>query len=327
MSANYIENGNRDGFPFKGSHCQTQRRNSIEDSFGVILIPTPGLMTVVLSGEALLNNWPYIYDKGVQSVVRNFGRSEAAAIDLIEEGMNIDGLSEGLTTRDILRSQRAREEIVSDAAKARKIPSAVLVRRENLMPGNYCAFSAAREFFVELSPANFETGTPAVIKPTIYHIVRSVDENERAYRTREDEREGKLRLRIGRHMTNIEILIHRGARSFVQRSASGIAVYANMQVENLVQESCHPYAELYEEGSEELAVVKGVAELLMAHGSEIDIYGVSREATLEPNRSIVIDQRHPHVPGIQEFITTKPPKGLGANPENGDVVYGYWETN
>lgn len=300
-----------------GAEMKPNRHHSIEDALRVTKLEDRGLVTAVFSGSAFLNNWYYLLEKGTDFVQRNLGRSERAARILMEESMRLSNLLPGMETEDILRSPHDMEMLTTDLSVATKIPSIILMRHASDSPGNYFAISVQRVYHVDVELP----GSPGKIVtiPTMYHGLRAVNEKERGFKTPEQIQEGQKPLHAGRLLTGIALLTHRGVVRYVHRTASGIAVWANMNVENLWRQSCTPYIRSYQDDPIAYAVVKGTARLLGATGSEIELTGVSRRTTPEPNRSLQIGD-HPRVQEIQRFIT----EDLGARPADGDVVYGQW---
>lgn len=298
---------------------RNNRQPSIEDAPGVRVVHPPGLVIPIFSGDALLNNWFYLFEKGTEFVQRDLGRSERAARILMEESMRLDNLIRGMTTGQILRDAQAIEFLARHPDKSRKIPSVILVRHEDASPGDYFAISVQRTF---LAKVGFPDPEKPFVIPTMYHGLRAVDEEERRYRTPEEEQVQK-RLRVGRLLTDLALLTHRGVKRYVHRTVSAIAVWANMHARNLIQTGRHPYDRTYDKDPGEYMLVKDVARLLRAEGSEIEPTGVSRGVTPEPNGSLQIEN-HSHVMRLQRFITDPPPRGLGADPKNRDVVYGTW---
>lgn len=301
------------------SNSRFRKQLSIEDAQGVTVVQTPGLVSTVFSGEAFLNNFLYLTEQGVRFVQRDLGRSDRAARALMEESMRLSNLIRSMSTEDILRDPRAKEKLANDPEKSLKIPSVILVRHEDVSPGQYFAISVQRVFPVLLDSPHQES---KVVIPTMYHGLRAVDEEERRYRTPEEEGVYE-RLRVGRLMTDLALLTHRGVKRYVHRTASAIAVWANMNAKNLMQTYRHPWDRLFDQDPFEYKIVKEVARLLGAHGTEIEPTGVSRRVLLEPNKEPDI-KNHPQVQRLHKKITASPPDGFGVDFANGDLGYGLW---
>ncbi|MBI2315341.1 hypothetical protein HYU93_04795 [Candidatus Daviesbacteria bacterium] len=296
------------------------RHPSIEDASGVRLLHPQGLVAAVFSGEAFLRNWYYLFEKGAEFVQRDLGRSETAARALMEETMSLDNLLRGVDTREALRDQRVIDTIIGHQEKLARVPSMILVRYEEDPPGDYIATTLQRTFFPKIDYPDPEH--PIVI-PSMYHGFRGVREKERCYKSPEEEKETGKRLRIGRLLTDLALLTHKGVKKYVHRAFHAVAVWANMNAENLIQTSCRPYKKTYDKDEEAYLIVKAVRRLLKAHGSEIELNGISRGVT-EPNRRLEI-RDHPQVIRLDKLINDPPPKGLGLVAENGDLIYGSWD--
>lgn len=220
--------------------------------------------------ENFLLNIGRMVDLYTEFGVRDVGWSPEYARELALKGLGVEDLTRGAPL-----NEQTIDLILEDSRKARMIPNVALLRKVDLPPGQFIAFSAHRMYYpsVEIDGVMREV-------PVNYHVFRAIDGNERG--------QG-----IGRATVEFDLVLNNDAEFYFHRTGNHVAAYANTQVEVLDQGTCSPWELEYPENPALYRIIRAAYAMVRGGaGPDMDKHGVVRNAYREPNRAIEIRYDH-----------------------------------
>lgn len=224
---------------------------------------------VAYTGESYLRNLPYLIDAATIFAQRNLGWTEVTARAILTRGLGVEHLTRGLELND-----QTIPLILGDINRSRKIPSVMFFKEEGAKVGEYAGIACQRMFFPQTEEYPESGRLLGEEVPTMYQILRAVEQGER----------GRNRARSS---IELALWLHGGiSRWFFHRSGNFIAIYTNTRSTSFNQEYSYPHRLRFNQDPFAKELMRKGFNLVKLNGQEIDDNGVSRNDYIEPNLGI-----------------------------------------
>lgn len=251
-----------------------------------------GDVMTTFSGRAYLENLYYLIGTASVLASRNIGWDLGYCMQLMTKSMGVLRLTGGKELTGIKEiDNEIIDKIVRNPRREREIPSAFLLRREDVPEGQYLGISVQRMFYLM-------TETQGEV-PALYHVLRAIEEDFR----------GSGR---GRKIVGHALLHHRGAQIYFHKSANTLALKTNTKSEYLNQEEGRvPWDGSIDEIEGRREIYNKIIPIVLWPGAEITPYGVVINNYPQPAKGFNPDDLHGDAIEFHKRI-----EELGVNPRS-----------